>query len=522
MTVNRRQLLSQGFSALRSGDLQAAKKISESMLERYQDDPEVFYLASEVMLQLDEPSPALEYLQAAVKLVPSDADLLLKLARLQLAQRRRSDVRETLKKIATLDSKQASVFAGVAGCHARLDNYPLAADYYERALQIMPDTALRFELATALFFTGEFDRAQSQLGQMLKSSPHAGHALYLRSSLRRQTLAENNIEDIKTRLDQMQDPLAKANALYALAKELEDIGDFKSSFVALAEGAKLKRSTLRYNLDEELATISGICEKFDASQFKEAVGNEQAGAIFIVGMPRTGTTLVEHMLTRHSSVRSAGELLDFGHALAAAARAVRKAQPELSMLQAAQKIDFAELGKEYMRGVRELVPEGEVFVDKMPINFMYCGLIKKALPNARIIHLVRDPMDSCYAIFKTMFGQAYHFSYDQSELAGYFAAYEKTMRHWHAVLPDSILDVSYEALVSDTANQAKRLLDYCQLPWMDAVLSPDENQRSVATASAAQVREPVHARSIGRWRNLADELAPMRARLQAENVVSAS
>jgi len=184
-------------------------------------------------------------------------------------------------------------------------------------------------------------------------------------------------------------------------------------------------------------------------------------------------------------------------------------------------IDFAALGREYLRGAREAADGAEVFIDKMPVNFMYCGLIAKALPRAKIVHLVRDPMDSCYAVFKTLFQQAYFFSYEQQALADYYTAYRRLMRHWQSVLPGRILDLRYEDLVSDTASQARRLLEFCGLDWNDAVLAPNANARPSTTASAAQVREPVHARSVGRWRSFAAGLEPLRQRLQAHGLVDA-
>jgi len=158
------------------------------------------------------------------------------------------------------------------------------------------------------------------------------------------------------------------------------------------------------------------------------------------------------------------------------------------------------------------------FIDKMPANYMYCGIIHRALPNARIVHLVRDPLDSCYAIFKTLFFNAYDFSYDLEELAEYYIAYRRIMRHWHDVMPGVILDVRYEDLVTDTEAQARRLYDWCGLEWNPAALSIPDKQTVFATASAAQVREPVHARSVRSSRRHIDRLAPLVERLTAAGI----
>jgi hypothetical protein len=241
--------------------------------------------------------------------------------------------------------------------------------------------------------------------------------------------------------------------------------------------------------------------------------------IFIVGMPRTGTTLVEQILCRHSDVQSAGELLGFGQVLAAAAQNTLAASGGASLVEASLEMDFSALGRDYMQGARQAAPDSRFFIDKLPVNYLYCGIIRKALPKAKIIHLVRDPMDSCYAIYKTLFNQAYYFSYDLDELADYYIAYHRLMEHWRQAMPGAILDLRYEELVQDPDTQIRRLIEGCGLEWQAAVLDPSSNKGPIMTASAAQVREPIHARSVQRWRDYEAGLAHLKARLQAAGVV---
>jgi hypothetical protein len=153
------------------------------------------------------------------------------------------------------------------------------------------------------------------------------------------------------------------------------------------------------------------------------------------------------------------------------------------------------------------------FIDKLPVNFMYCGMMLAALPDARIVHLTRDPMDCIFAVYKTLFNEAYNFSYDLEELASYYACYRRLMDHWHALMPGRILDIAYESLVSGSDGEAQRLLDYCGLAWRDEVVEPAANPRPSTTASSAQVREAVHAGSVGRWRQHEAALEPVRRRL---------
>jgi tetratricopeptide (TPR) repeat protein len=416
----------------------------------------------------------------------------------------------------------ADTLWAIGRIHGKCDDPLTAGALYQRALDAGGShPSLKFDLAATQFFTGHFLAAERMLDALLAESPRHGHALHLCSILRRQTEGSNHVADLEGRLRSgFDEPAARAACLYALAKELEDLGQPEKSFAVLTEAAATKRRTLRHDAAAERASIAAIRERWTAAAMQAATaGHDEEGPIFIVGMPRTGTTLVERMLGRHSAVRSAGELLDFGQALSAAARRAQAAHPDRTLVDASLLLDFAALGRDYLAGAREAAAGSRRFVDKMPVNYIYCGLIRKALPQARIIHLVRDPLDTCYAVYKTLFNQSYLFSYDLDELADYYITYHRQMQHWHSVMPGEILDVRYEDLVTDIGSQARRVLDWCGLDWQDAVLAPSSNAAPSTTASAAQVREPVHARSVGRWRAHEAGLAALRFRLLEAGVI---
>jgi hypothetical protein len=197
-------------------------------------------------------------------------------------------------------------------------------------------------------------------------------------------------------------------------------------------------------------------------------------------------------------------------------------EPSRSPAEASLGIDFAELGKAYCEAARDLAGDAPSFVDKLPYNFLYCGYILAALPNARIIHLTRNPLDTCYAVYKTLFFGAYSFSYDLNELADYFVSYHRHMAHWHAVLPDRILDVCYEDLVAEPEPSVRRIIDWCGLPWEPSVLDFHRQETASMTASAMQVRRPVYTDSIDSWRRAEVLLAPLKARLEAAGVLQAT
>lgn len=519
-----RQQIGQGFALLQQNRLVDAARLAESLVASNGDNPEVLFLASEVRLEQGDAESALGFISAAVDAAPGQLPLLLKQAENLLMLRRRTQAREVAEGAISVAGDSSQALQAIGKLFAKSGDPVRACQLYQLAATAKGSNAtLLYDLAAAQFFTGDAAGAEQNINAFLRAAPKAGHALYLRSTLRRQTDADNHVADLEARLKAgFPNIAARAACLFALAKELEDLGQADKSFAALSEAAALKRQSLTYDAAAERASIDEIRAAYTAEVMQTpTAGHDEAGAIFVVGMPRSGTTLLERMLGRHSEVESAEELLDFGQLLAAAARKSQEEHPGMTLVEASKLIDFAALGRDYMASAREAAQGSRVFIDKMPVNFIYCGLIRKALPNARIIHLVRDPMDCCYAVFKTMFNQAYPFSYDFDELAAYYTCYHQMMRHWHTVMPGGVLDVHYEDLVTDTEGQARRLLEWCGLEWQPAVLTPSENESPSRTASAAQVREPIYTTSVQKWRKVEAGLAPLRDRLVAAGIVDA-
>jgi hypothetical protein len=283
----------------------------------------------------------------------------------------------------------------------------------------------------------------------------------------------------------------------------------------------MKRRHMQYSVDTDLQIIAKIREVFDAGRFDgRAEGCDRAEPIFIVGMPRTGTTLVERILASHSGVYAAGELNDFSLELirltSAATGPARRSR--LDFVAATAQVDFKELGEAYLSATRPLRDASPRFVDKLPFNFLYAGLIHLALPRAKIVNLQRHPLDTCFAVYKQLFKDAYPFSYDLEELARYYVAYDELMRHWNAVMPGVILTLRYEDVVADIEVATRRLLEYCGLPWEEGCLRFHEHRQASTTASATQVRLPLYDTSVGKWRHVAQQLEPARAILERAGI----
>lgn len=377
------------------------------------------------------------------------------------------------------------------------------------------DPALLFNLATVARFLGHAEEAERAYDQVIARSPTLWAAYRNRSELRRQSPSDNHVGELRRRLDQRPPWQGEVQLAYALGKELEDLGDYAAAFQAYARGAAVRRAHMRYSLDDDLATLKEIAGAFDAAYCAPArdVGGPP-GPIFILGMPRTGSTLLEQRLARHPDIEGLGELQAFGRTMVEVVRG-RAPGPlagKAALIDASATVAPDAYGRAYLEAVAPLRGGRAAFTDKLPLNFLYAGLIARALPTAQIVHMVRDPLDTCLGCYRTLFDEAYPFSYDLTELGTYYRAYRGLMAHWSEVLGPRIIEVAYERLVADPAGEVERLVARLGLPPApDGAQAGD--QTPVMTASASQVREAVHSRSVGLARRYEEQLGPLRAAL---------
>ncbi|HEB26965.1 MAG TPA: sulfotransferase family protein, partial [Porticoccus sp.] len=400
-------------------------------------------------------------------------------------------------------------------CLFRSDRNDLALQQYKRAIELEPKEAGHYyNLATVQRFLGDFESADKSLQKVIELNPQDYDAHYLRSDLKRQTKDSNHIDSLSVLIKQgIKPPKGHVKISYALAKELEDIENFSSAFKSLQQGADIRRKHMQYSAQNDLATIKKIQQVYQSDMFEGKIaGCDNAEPIFIIGMPRTGTTLVERIIGSHSSVSAAGELPNFSVEMMQLVKRSAKDRniSREDLVELTASLSFKDLGKYYVESTRPMTGHCERFIDKLPFNYLYAGLIHLALPNAKIINLKRHPLDTCYAIYKTLFEDVYPFSYDLEELAHYYVAYQQLMEHWNRVLPGIIHTVNYEDLVTDIDTQSRALLGFCELEWEDQCLSFHQNTQASTTASAAQVRQPVYTSSVGKWRRYEKQLQPVK------------
>lgn len=524
MSQSPEERLKAGAALLNAGRRDEAQALAATLLAQFPDDRRVRLFAADVAIARGDGKSAMGQIDGLLQAEPENPGILLRKAQLLYAAHRRGEARTVALAAAGHLEPQAWQFRALARILADCQDLEGAQVWLEQAQARFPrDAAVAFDLAVAEFHMNRAGPAEQHLDALLQFAPFHPGALRLRSMLRTQTGERNHVEDLERRLAQApKHPEIEAGCCYALAKEYEDLQQYEKSFQALERGARAYRSTIRYDSREELSSLAFVRQLFTPDAFRSlGPGFEEAGPIFIVGMPRTGTTLLERLLGSHSQVWSLGEFTAFP-ALLTELIQERLASPTQASPagDASLRIDFRELGRRYVAAARQLAGERPFFVDKLPFNFLYCGYILAALPGAKLIHLVRDPMDTCYAVYKTLFFNAYYHSYDLDELADYYAGYREQMNHWHQVLPGRILDVHYEELVRDPEAQARRVLAWCGLPWEDTVLAHHEQDRPSMTASAAQVRRPVYTDSIGSWRRAASGLRRVHDRLVRANLIA--
>jgi hypothetical protein len=513
------QLLDKVWQSLKKRDIRQAIDSSNQLGRKYPGFAPGWHAASHVAQLIKQPGPALTAIDRALELEPANVDWQLHRIGCLLVCGENESARTSLLKLTGVSSGfSSSQLSGLAFLCNRLELHDEASALYQRLINLEAGNGGHwYNLASIQRFQGRIEEAEASLEKAIELNPNDYDAYELRSDLRKQTSGSNHVSQLQTLLDGgTKVPAGEVSICYALAKELEDIGDSEQSFEVLSRGATLRRKHINYSLDNDIQTIDAITSTFDPDRLTSREdAHSSREPIFIVGLPRTGTTLAERILGSHSGVFAAGELNNFAMQMMQQVRRQTGAQnsSRRQLVQQTAELDFDLLGQAYLDSTRPLTGHTPRFVDKMPLNFLYAGLIHMALPQAKIVHLIRHPMDTCYAIYKRLFKDGYPWSYALGEIASYYLAYRQLMSHWNEVMPGVIHDLAYEDLVTDLEHNARKLLSFCDLPWEAGCLHFDANTATSTTASAAQVRQPVYTSSIGRWRDYEQQLSPLAEKL---------
>jgi tetratricopeptide (TPR) repeat protein len=532
-----------------AGDIQAAAACYHEALALAPDHPGIHYAYAMLLQSLGRNAEAIEHLGRAVSGRPDHLDAHFALGNLLFAGGQDDEAIECYLRILQFNPRHSETHNNLANVYQRQGQMERAIAHYKTAIEINPSYAdahgnlgnaylvldrleesieqnrRALELNPSRFGSynnrgvafqalGRFEEAERAFERALELAPKEAFVHLNLANMGRFKAGDRRLPGLQELLREVEslDVDNQIAAHFAMGKALGDLGQCRDAFQHLLKGNALKRRNIVYDEPQRLAMFENIRTLFsrDFMEARSGGGDTSWSPIFIVGMPRSGTTLMEQVLASHSKVFGAGELETFKEAIAecVSSHGIVPAYPAL--VEPLARDQIRQLGEIYTARVRARTAGAERVVDKMPLNFVFVGLIHLALPNARFINVRRDPLDTCVSCFSLLFTGSQPFAYDLAELGRYYRGYEAVMEHWHKVLPPGVMiDVHYEDLVDDLEGAARRVLRHCGLDWEDACRDFHDTKRVVRTASLMQVREPVYRRSVGSWRRYAEFLEPL-------------
>lgn len=398
----------------------------------------------------------------------------------------------------------AEAFEALGFYARRLDQHERSNQFYRRATELAPnDPKLWHNLATSERSLGRLEEAVAACEQAITLGTDPFPTLLLRSECSRATSQRNHVPELSNLLTNARDDREKMFAGYALGKELHDLGEYSQAFAAFRHGAEARRRNLRYDVAEDEHKLGRITELYDKVRSNPQAENKRPDHIFIVGLPRSGTTLTERILLGLPDTMSNGETDNF------AASLIRAASSEGDdLFERCAKADPAAVRSGYDKRANPRNSQASI-IEKLPMNYLYAGAIANALPSTKIIWVRRHPVDSCFAMYRTLFAEAYPFSYDFTDLARYFAAYQRLMEHWSALMPETLIAIDYEELVGNPAKSGEIIAKHCNLRWTDEATDISRVGNASLTASASQIRENIYTSSSGIWERYKSELGPL-------------
>ncbi len=510
-------------AALARGDLPAAAQAAQRLAMEQPERAAGFFLLGMAAAEAGQVAKALPMLEQAVAR-GGQAEHLAQYARLLILSRRDGEAVRAARDALAAAPDDALTLDTIGCVLARLGDHAASVAPFEGAVAAEPDNlSYRYNLAAACGFTGRVEAARDHYEAILRADPGDARVHYALAILSRQTAEANSLPRLEAALAAATKPDDRLRIRYALAKSHEDMGNAADAFAHLSAANAAHKRAIGYDCAADAGIFDAIERLFsDGAPAGWGQGLKEPAPIFVTGMPRTGTTLVDRILSSHRHVGSAGELQAMPLAVKQLSGTRSRLVIDPDTIAASAMIDPLAMGQAYMARAAHHRPEGKArFVDKLPANFLYIGHILHALPRARIVCLRRHPMDTVWSNYKNLFASQsayYAYSYDLMDIARYYAGFDRLMALWDRLFPGRVLQLSYETLVADQEGETRRLLDHCGLEWDAACLSFHENKAAVATPSAAQVRRPLNADAVARWKRHEGALAPIRDWLAEQGV----
>jgi tetratricopeptide (TPR) repeat protein len=525
MTASIADIAGYARRAVQAQDWESVARSASEILRHDENSAEGHFLWGLVERIQRHPQKAIQAFERVLAIDPERYDAAVELANQYSIARRNGDAAELLARYEDRLSN-SPMYLDLAGTIYTEIGMPRKAwPLYEKALQLQPGVDLfRANLAACAVFLGKIEEAGENFRALLERFPDHQRNHWQLSRLEK-ARDDRHIRQMKEILaSNGLPPDRNVYLYYAIGKEFEDLGQWDDAFDYYRKAGDAVCSVAKYDATSDLAIIDKVIDVCDAAWLADTAADDIESEpartpVFIVGLPRTGTTLTERIIASHSRVESLGEtqFLQMVLRRESGVESVEKMTPE--MIEAVASTDMGAIANGYLDVARYRMGEEPMFIDKLPFNFLYLGFIARAWPEARLVSLVRNPMDSCFSMYKQVFTWAYKFSYNLETLGHYYVAYDKLCRHWRAVLGDRLIEVSYEDLVSDQETQTRELLERLGLEFEDACLNFDKNEAPSTTASSVQVREKVHTASVQRWKRFEEQLQPVRDILERSGIV---
>lgn len=461
-----------------------------------------------ILNALGQKYDALASFEAARKIEPNAPEIIFNCAAVLQDLRRFEDAAKNFEDVLKIDPNHVRAMNNLGLVYRELGKPEPARELFERMLTLKPDAfEAHFNIGSMELETGNTSRGEQHLRKAIRLNPRCGDAYLSLARLK-------SFDDVDEDVEAMEAAYAATASMntehmpiaFALGKAYEDLGVFDKSFTYYAEGNRLKRTTLNLDFAQLTRDLDHLSNTFTPHLFERFEGpvSSDVTPIFIVGMPRSGSTLVEQILASHPQIRGVGEVTFLPDVIADNLGSYEEMSEKLSAAR------LADTSRAYLERLRASCESGDYVCDKMLGNFANIGLIKLLFPGAKVIHCRRDPLDTCWSMYKTLFSdQSLLYAYDLTEIGHYYKTYTQLMDHWRDVLGDFIFETEYEQLIADQNGQTRALIDFVGVAWDDACLDFHRTRRSVKTASVTQVRQPIYKSSVKRWKSFEPWLGPL-------------
>lgn len=504
--------LEQVATLIKNGRYLQAQLICNDLLKLQPEDVNVLHMTGLVAVELKEYEKAEKLFIKATELVPEFTQAFYNLGNLYRKAGLLKKAIVPLQKAIALDKTFMPSYKAIGDAYFKMNLSAEALHYYEQALEINEDVDILCKMGRTYSTVGDLKKADACYRKAISINANCPSAYVGLSRSFQTKFTEEEVATIEALLAKAPKDDAKISLHYALYKAYADIGINDKSFYHLHAGSTLKRSTINYSSEKNKLLTDRLIRTFTEDFFNERkdFGYSDASPIFILSMPRAGSTLTEQILSSHSEVFGAGELPNVIMVAQSSAGLRDVGNDFIERIPNFTLEDSSKLGQFYIDLCEKWRSQKtRFFTDKLPTNFSLVGFIGLILPNAKIIHVHRDPIDTCFGCYKVNFSGDLNFAYNLKELGEYYCDYWRLMEHWNKVLPGKIYNLSYEQLVNNQEEETRKLLDYCGLEWEEQCLRFYETERTVRTASAAQVRKPISTEGIGRWKEYEKHLAPL-------------